>query len=106
MIALKKCFLAAAAAIIGLAASAQQRTMKGTVFDETSQPLAGASVSVPNTMRGVTTDGNGQFEIQASDTETLSVSFLGYLTQEVKVAGRNVINVTLEQTPMNLKSLS
>lgn len=105
MIALKKCFLAAAAAIIGLAASAQQRTVKGTVFDETSQPLAGASVSVSNTMRGVTTDGNGQFEIQASDTETLSVSFLGYLTKEVKVAGRNVINVTLEPDTNELEEL-
>lgn len=105
MIALKKCFLAAAAAIISFVASAQQKTVKGTVFDETSQPLAGASVSVPNTMRGVTTDGNGQFEIQASDTETLSVSFLGYLTKEVKVAGRNVINVTLEPDTNELEEL-
>ena len=75
--------------------SAQQRPVRGKVYDETSQPLAGASVSVPNTLRGVTTDGNGLFEINASSGETLSISFLGYVTKDVTVGDKDYIEVTL-----------
>ena len=75
--------------------SAQQRPVRGKVYDETSQPLAGASVSVPNTLRGVTTDGNGLFEINASSGETLSISFLGYMTKDVTVGDKDYIEVTL-----------
>lgn len=70
---LKKFILAAVSVLTFTAMSAQQRPVRGKVYDETSQPLAGASVSVPNTLRGVTTDGNGLFEINASSGETLSI---------------------------------
>ena len=92
---LKKFILAAVSVLTFTAMSAQQRPVRGKVYDETSQPLAGASVSVPNTLRGVTTDGNGLFEINASSGETLSISFLGYVTKDVTVGDKDYIEVTL-----------
>lgn len=92
---LKKFILAAVSVLTFTAMSAQQRLVRGKVYDETSQPLAGASVSVPNTLRGVTTDGNGLFEINASSGETLSIAFLGYVTRNVNVGEKDYIEVTL-----------
>ena len=92
---LKKFILASVSVLTFTAMSAQQRLVRGKVYDETSQPLAGASVSVPNTLRGVTTDGNGLFEINASSGETLSIAFLGYVTRNVNVGEKDYIEVTL-----------
>ena len=92
---LKKFILAAVSVLTFTSMSAQQRLVRGKVYDETSQPLAGASVSVPNTLRGVTTDGNGLFEINASSGETLSIAFLGYVTKSVNVGEKDYIEVTL-----------
>lgn len=68
---------------------AQQKSVSGTILDETDGPLPGATVLVDGTNRGVTTDFDGNFSVQASEGETLIVSrywrrysnnknFLGY----------------------------
>ena len=68
---------------------AQQKSVSGTILDETDGPLPGATVLVNGTNCGVTTDFDGNFSIQASEGETLIVSrywrrysnnknFLGY----------------------------
>ena len=48
----------------GFTLLAQERTVTGTVLDETNQPLPGASILVENTSRGVSTDFDGNFEIE------------------------------------------
>lgn len=68
----------------------------GKVIDDTGQPLPGVSVTVKGTSNGVTTNNEGSFTINVpSDTDTLVFSFIGFAQQEVAVAGRTVINVTL-----------
>ena len=72
--------------------------VKGKVLDESGQPLPGASIILKGTSIGVTTDANGNYalDIPATDTQpTLMFSFIGYQTQEISVAGRSVIDVTL-----------
>ena len=54
---------------------AQQKTITGTVNDETGLPLPGATVVVDGTTRGVATDFDGNFSIEASTDETLLITY-------------------------------
>jgi len=72
--------------------SAQQIT--GVVSSEDG-PLPGATVVVKGTNAGTTTDFDGNFTISAQDGDVLVVSFVGFSTAEVTVAGQDQINVSL-----------
>ena len=66
---------------------AQQRTLRGTISDATTkEPLMSASVVVKGTTTGVSTDIDGKYTIEVSVGQTLEVSFMGYITQNVKVS--------------------
>ena len=58
-------------------------------------PLPGATVQVQGTNRGVTTDFDGNFLIEAEKDDVLIVSFVGFETQTVAVAGQDSIQITL-----------
>src|SRR5574344_492100 len=105
MITLKKWLLLFTLFQISFFAIAQSGIIKGKVSDESNEPLAGASVTVLNSMRGVTTDSNGLFEIRAADNETLIVSFLGFETKSVYVGKRSYIEVSLVQQTNSLNEL-
>ncbi|MBR2014195.1 MAG: carboxypeptidase-like regulatory domain-containing protein [Alistipes sp.] len=76
--------------MVGLAVSfaAQAQTIvSGTVLDEADQPMIGATVIVPGTTQGASTDINGTFSFRAgSDATEVEVSFLNYKTQVLKLA--------------------
>ena len=78
---------------------AQQKSISGTILDETGGPLPGATVLVEGTNRGVTTDFDGNFSIQASEGETLIVSYVGYADQSIPVGSQDSYSATL--TPDN-----
>lgn len=91
---MKKLFLLLVAVLtIGLCASAQTRTVKGTVLDATNdEPLIGASVTAHGATTGVATDGNGEFSITVPTSVTkLTVSYVGYVTSHVNVGTGNVV---------------
>lgn len=75
----------------------QQRNINGSVLDaETTQPLPGASVLVKGTLKGTTTDFDGNFSIDGvSKGDILVVSFVGYTTQEIVIEDLNSITVNL-----------
>ena len=77
-------------------AFAQGQRITGTVVDETGSPVIGAAVVVEGTTRGTSTDVAGYYVIVAGANETLEVSYLGYKTQKVAVAGRSQIDLILE----------
>ena len=89
----------AAALLLGIllpaVASGQSREVKGTVIDETDQPVAGAFVTVKGETRGAMTDGAGRFSISVKKTDILIVSFLGYSDEEVPVEDQKDILVKL-----------
>ena len=89
----------AAALLLGVllpaAALGQSREVKGTVIDETDQPVAGAFVTVKGETRGAMTDGAGRFSISVKKTDVLIVSFLGYSDEEVPVGDQKDILVKL-----------
>ena len=70
------------------------QTVTGLVTSEDG-PLPGATVQVKVTAIGVSTDFDGNFTIQADDTDVLLVSFVGFTSQEVAVGDQDQITVTL-----------
>ena len=90
-------------AMLGIGAGVlNAQTVKGTVISGSdNEPLIGASVMVEGTKNGVVTDLDGNFAISAKNGQTLEVSYLGFITQKVKVTG-SVINVTLFEDKQSL----
>jgi TonB-dependent starch-binding outer membrane protein SusC len=78
---------------------AQNRpTVSGKVISGSdNNPLPGVSILVKGTTNGVATDASGNFSLQASSTDVLVVSFIGFVTQEVTVGNRSTINITLRE---------
>ena len=74
-----------------------QQTITGSVSDEDGAPLPGASVVEVGTNNGVVADFNGNFSISVADDASLSVSFLGYLTQVIAVGNSTTIDVVLSE---------
>ena len=70
--------------------------VSGTVTNSDGEALVGASVAIKGTTQGTLTDGNGRFQLSVPDgSTTLVISYLGYERQEVDIAGRTVVNVTM-----------
>ncbi|GAB6008129.1 SusC/RagA family TonB-linked outer membrane protein [Dysgonomonas reticulitermitis] len=88
--------------ILSVGLYAQQLTIKGKIIDETNEPLIGATVSIVGKTVGVSADVNGEFSIKASKGETLQVSYVGYITQTIKVAGQNSLIIRMEPTSSSL----
>lgn len=81
----------------------QTKTVKGQVISsEDNQPLPGVAVLEKGTTNGTVTDIDGNYSINVSESSTISVSFIGFTTQEIAVAGQNVINVTLQSNSKEL----
>ena len=72
------------------------RTIRGTVIDNTGEPVIGANVTIKGTTNGVITDIDGNF-ILNNAKGTLVVSFVGYKTQEIPITNKTTINVTLQE---------
>ncbi len=79
---------------LGAVINAQQIQISGTVLDaKTKEPIPGVTVVVKGTTRGVITDFDGAYNIEASSSETLMFSFIGYQAQELPLA--TVENTTI-----------
>ena len=74
----------------------QKKEVKGTIYDETNAPVAGATVVVKSSTRGCITDIDGKFSISVNIGDELLVSFLGYQTENVKITTNNDYTVHLK----------
>ena len=82
-----------------------QGVVKGTVNDETGEPVIGASVRVIGTKTGGVTDINGQFSVTADRNAQLEVSYVGFVSQRVAVNGRQNINIVLREDNTTLNDV-
>lgn len=82
---------------------AQNIAVKGRVIKDAGIPVQSASVLVKGSTTGTTTDENGNYQLSVPSNGRLIISALDLATQEIKVAGRSTINVSLVS---NDKSLS
>ena len=82
-----------------------QGTVKGTVTDEIGEPVVGATVRVDGTDVGTITDLDGAFSVSASPQATLSISYVGFQPQKVRVAGRQQVNIVLKEDSETLRDV-
>ena len=83
--------------VLGLYAFAQNKQVSGTVSDANGNPVAGATVMVDGTSIGTTTNAAGQYSLSAPADGTLSVTFIGYVGQQLPIAGKSRIDVTMHE---------
>ena len=90
-------------AMLGIGAGVlYAQKVTGTVISGSdNEPLIGASVIVQGTKVGSVTDLDGNFTIDAKNGQTLEVSYLGFITQKVKVNGQK-LNITLQEDKHSL----
>ena len=94
---LNKFILALAAGFLALSVSAQNKAVTGTVTDGANgDPVPFASIVVKGTSVWTTTDLDGKFTLEAPSNGILSVDLLGYVSREVAVDGRSVVNIVLD----------
>lgn len=85
--------------MIAIGAHADE-TITGTVTDEKSEPLIGATVMVAGSNTGAATDIDGKFTLQAKQGATLRVSYVGYTSTSVKVNARDLKIVLKEDNAL------
>jgi len=97
----KRIYFTVLLSILTLASWAQNK-LTGRITDGSS-PLPGVSILVKGTATGANTDSEGRFSVNVASNATLVVSYIGYLTQEINVGNRNIIDIALK---VDTKTLS
>lgn len=101
------CYTLGADVPVTVAEKAQQngRRITGTVVDAANEPVIGANVVVKGTTNGVITDIDGNFDLQVSDNAVLQVSFIGYVSQEIKVTQKTTYKIQLQEDAKTLEEV-
>jgi TonB-linked SusC/RagA family outer membrane protein len=86
-------------------ADAQNKPVTGTVTDQEGGPVPGTTVLIKNTKTLVQTDAGGRYKIQASATDQLVFSYLGFTTQTITVGTKTTINVSLQPNSTQLSDV-
>ena len=81
------------------------QTVKGTVNDVAGEPIIGATVKVQGGNDATITDLDGNFTIKAASNATLTITYVGYVSQQVQVGGRNNITITLKEDNTTLNDV-
>ena len=72
------------------------RTITGIVTDaSTGEEIIGASIGIVGTSQGVISDINGKYSLEVPANATLTVSYIGYITQQVRVGNSNTLDIKL-----------
>lgn len=82
-----------------------KKTVSGTIVDETGLPVAGANVIEKGTTNGSITDMDGKFILPVSSDAVLEVSYIGFLTAEVQVRDKDVLNIVLKEDAQKLEEV-
>lgn len=77
--------------------TAQTRQVKGRIADTHGDEVIGASIREKGTTNGTVTDIDGAFTLTVQQNAILEISYIGYKSQEVPVAGTSFLQITLEE---------
>ncbi len=80
--------------------------VKGKVTEEDGKPLPGATITIVGTTRGVITDTDGTYSIDADLQDKLVFSFIGMESQIVDVGNQKVINIKLKEKTQELEDVT
>lgn len=90
--------MTAALMLFSVSAAVAQSTVTGKIVDENGAPLIGASVTVPGTSQGVSTDVDGNFSLK-TDAKEIEISYVGYVPAKKPVMGGNARLGVIELEP-------
>ncbi|KAA6314972.1 TonB-dependent receptor SusC, partial [termite gut metagenome] len=86
--------------------SGEEKIVTGVVTDVTGELLPSVNVIIKGTTTGVISDTNGKYSINVSDKDaTLVFSFIGFTQQEIKLDGRQKIDVVLKENSLALQEV-
>ena len=93
------------ALVVQITFAQQQQLITGTVTDESGLPLPGVNVLIKGTTRGVQTDFDGKYSIEATAGEVLVYSYLGMVRQEFVVGMNSQIDVIMKPDAAQLEEV-
>ena len=100
---MRRSLLLMIAFVFSLSIYAQEKTITGQVTSSTDgMGLPSVNVVIKGTSKGVSTDFDGNYSIEASAEDVLEFSFIGFKTKDVVVGAQSTVNVTLEEDISNL----
>ncbi len=76
---------------------AQQKTVTGTITDETGMTLPGVTVKIKDSTTGTISDYDGNYSIAANSGDILEFTFVGTRSQSITVGANNIINVVMKE---------
>ena len=88
-----------------IAGTVSAQTVTGNVIDETGEAVIGATVIEKGTQNATVTDFDGNFTIKMSKGKVLTISYVGMVSQDVNVAGKSNIKVTLKEDNTTLQDV-
>lgn len=83
----------------------QKREIAGTVIDQNGEAMIGVSVVVKGKAGGTITNLDGHFAIQAAPTDVIELSFIGYVSQSVKVGDQRSLKVIMVEDSKQLQEV-
>ena len=86
-------------------AAQQKRHITGVVKDIKGETIIGANIMIKGTGTGVSTNIDGGFSIEAATGDELIVSFIGYLTQTIKIDSQKTLNIKLLEDTKTLEEV-
>jgi TonB-linked SusC/RagA family outer membrane protein len=91
--------------VMSVITMAQDTTVNGKITDgRNADPIPGVNILVKGSTRGTVSNANGEFSIQAATDDVLIISFIGYLTEEVKVTGSSM-DISLTEDVISLEEV-
>jgi TonB-linked SusC/RagA family outer membrane protein len=79
--------------------------VKGHVVDETGEPVIGASIIQNGTTKGTVTDLDGNFSLNVNSGASITISYVGYTSQNMKVTSSAPLKITLKEEKTNLNEV-
>lgn len=82
-----------------------KKTVKGQVVDAAGIPVIGANIVAKGTTNGTITDIDGNFSLEVTEGTILTVSYIGFANQEIKVGNSNNLSIVLKEDSQALDEL-
>jgi len=85
----------------------QNEIITGTIIDKNGTPIPGVNIiEDTDSYNGAVTDFDGNFIIKAKPNSTLIITYVGFITQEIKLNGNTNLNITLEEDLFGLEEVT
>lgn len=79
--------------------------LTGVVSDANNVPIPGVNIVIANTVKGTATDFDGNYEINVTNGDTLLFSYIGYVSQSIKITNQRQLNLTLVEDASQLEEV-